>query len=71
MIVIGKTKEEFDKTDLFYFNNENTFVVFYLMDELNNKIYKNDSWIYVLGCNYGKYVRSINKIVCDEKNRHA
>ena len=61
LIVIGKTKEKFKKADLFYFNNVSTFVVFYLINEETNEIYMNDSWIYVLGLNYKKYVRKINK----------
>ena len=62
-IVVGKTKEEFDKSDLFYFNSVNTFVVFYLINEEKNKVFMNDSWIFVLGSNYKKYVRKIHKII--------
>ena len=39
LIVVGKTKEKFKKSDLLYFNNVNTLVVFYLIDEENNDIY--------------------------------
>ena len=56
LIVVGKTNDEFKKEELFYFNNVNTFVVFLLIDESKNKIYKNNSWIFALGCNYKKYV---------------
>ena len=42
-------------------NNISTFT--YLINEETNEIYMNDSWIYVLGLNYKKYVRKINKIL--------
>ena len=63
LIVVGKTKEEFKKVDLLYFNNVNTFVVFYLINEETNEAYMNDSWIASLGLNYKKYVRKINEIL--------
>jgi len=62
-IIVGKTKEEFHKSDLIYFNSVSTFVVFYLINEEKNKVFMNDSWIYVLGNNYKKYVRKIHKII--------
>ena len=63
LIVVGKTKEKFKKVDLLYFNNVNTFVVFYLINEETNEVYMNDSWISALGLNYKKYVRKINEIL--------
>lgn len=63
LIVLGKTDDVFQKEDLFYFNNVDTFVVFYLVNEKINKIFMNDSWIFVLGCNYRKYIRKIDKII--------
>lgn len=63
LIVIGKTKEEFKKNDLLYFDSVNTFVVFYLINEDKNEIYMNDSLIFALGLNYKKYVRRINRIL--------
>ena len=63
LIVVGKTKEKFKKVNLLYFNNVNTYVVFYLIDEETNDIYMNDSWISSLGLNYKKYVRKINEIL--------
>ena len=63
LIVVGKTKEKFKKVDLLYFNNVNTFVVFYLINEENNEVYMNDSMIFVIGLNYKKYVRRINEII--------
>lgn len=63
LIVISKTKEKFKKADLLYFNNVNTIVVFYLINEETNEVYMNDSWISFLGLNYKKYVRKINEIL--------
>ena len=63
LIVIGKTKEEFKKNDLLYFDSVNTFVVFYLINEDKNEIYMNDSLIFAIGLNYKKYVRRINRIL--------
>lgn len=68
LIVIGKTNDTFNKTDLVYFNNVNTFVVFYLINEKNDKVFMDDSWIFVLGNNYRKYVRAIHSIVNETKN---
>lgn len=63
LIVVSKTKENFKKADLLYFNNVNTIVVFYLINEETNEVYMNDSWISFLGLNYKKYVRKINEIL--------
>ena len=63
LIVVGKTKEKFKKSDLLYFNNVNTFIVFYLIEEETNDVYMNDSWISPLGLNYKKHVKKINKIL--------
>lgn len=61
--MVGKTKEKFKKVDLLYFNNVNTFVVFYLINEETNEIYMDDSWISAIGLNYKKYVRKIGGIL--------
>ena len=62
-IVVGKTTEEFQKAELLYFNNVNMFVVFYLVNDKENKIYMDNSWIFPLGCNYKKYVNRIHEII--------
>ena len=41
--MVGKTKEQFKKVDLLYFNNVNTFVVFYIINEETDEVYMNDS----------------------------
>lgn len=63
LIIVGKTKEEYKKEELLYFNNVNMIVVFYLINEEVNKIYMNDSWVFTLGLNYKKYIRKINEIM--------
>ena len=63
IIVVGKTSESFTKTELFYFNNIDTFVVFYLLDFAHNKVYMNDRSIFVLGLNYKKTIKKLNKII--------
>ena len=63
LIIVGKTKEEYKKEELLYFNNVNMIVVFYLINEEVNKIYMNDSWVFTLGLNYKKCIRKINEIM--------
>ena len=63
LIVVGKTLEDYKKDELLYFDNVNTFVVFYLINEETNETYMNDSWIFTLGLNYKKYVRKIYEIL--------
>lgn len=63
LIVVGKTKDSFKKNELLYFNNVNTYIVFYLINEELGKTYMNDSWIFSLGLNYKKHIRKINEIL--------
>lgn len=63
IIVAGETNDVFTKEELFYFNGVNTFVVFYLVNFKENKVFMNDSWIFPIGCSYKKYVKKINEIV--------
>lgn len=63
IIAVGKTSDSFTKTELFYFNGVDTFVVFYLLDFDNKRVYMNDRTIFVLGLNYKKIVRRLNKII--------
>ena len=67
IIVFGYTESEFERSHLFYFNNLNTLVVFYLINKKENKFYMNDDWIFLIGCNYKKYVRRINKILLNKE----
>lgn len=68
IIIVGYTNEVFAERDLCFFDSENTYVVFYLIDKKNKRIYKNDSWICFAGCNYGKFVRKIDEIVWQHLN---
>lgn len=61
--MVGKTKDKFKKRELLYFNNINTYVVFYLIGQETNNVYMNDSKISSLGLNYKRYVRKIIKIL--------
>lgn len=63
IIVVGNTNDNFKKSDLFYFNGVNIFVVFYLINEQKNKIFYNDSWIFTLGLNYRRFVKKLNKLL--------
>lgn len=63
IIVIGKTLESFDKKDLLFFNGVNTFVCFYLINEITETRYMNTQWIFTLGLNYRKYIKKIDKIL--------
>lgn len=63
IIVFGYTNDCFKKSELFYFNNTDTLIVFYLVNKKDKKIFMNDSWIFILGLNYRKYIKKINKLV--------
>ena len=63
IIVVGKTDSHFEAKELFYFDNESTFVVFVLVDDTSNDIFMNDSWIFALGCNFRRHVRTIRGII--------
>lgn len=63
LIVVGKTTDVYKKEELIYFNNVNTFVVFYLINEELNKIFMNDSRIFAIGLNYRKYIKRLNGIL--------
>ncbi|MBR7160702.1 MAG: hypothetical protein IKD20_06685 [Clostridia bacterium] len=67
LIIVGRTKDEFKKGDLFFFDNVSTFAVFYLIDEETGKIYMDDSLIFTIGLNYRKVVRKINKILTGQE----
>ncbi len=66
IIVVAETKDEFTKKELVYFDNVDTLVVFYLVNSDEDLIYMDDSWTFMLGLNYRKYVRKINEIVISQ-----
>lgn len=63
VVIVAKTKDSFQKTELVYFDGAKTLVVFYLIDEQEKRVYTDDSWISFLGLNYKKIVRRIDEIV--------
>ena len=63
LIIIGETTEEYLSSDLLFFNNIDTFVVFCLVNKSNEKIYINNKWIFTLGLNYKKYTTIIKHIL--------
>ena len=63
IIVLGTTREVFNKQDLLYFNGVNTFVCFYLINSITNEHYMNNQWIFVLGLNYRKYIKKIEDVL--------
>ena len=62
-IVLAETDEVFEKSELFYSDNVNTFVVFYLINLSQKKAFTNDQWIFALGCNFKKHIHKIDDIV--------
>jgi len=66
IIVVAETNDAFEKKELVYFDNVDTLVVFYLVNSDTGEVYMDDSWTFMLGLNYRKYVRSINKIITSQ-----
>lgn len=66
IIVVAETKDTFTKKELVYFDNVDTLVVFFLVNPDADAIYMDDSWTFMLGLNYRKYIRNINKIITSQ-----
>lgn len=62
LIVIGHTNEQFNKKDLLFFNGNDTFIVFYLINE-NNEVFFNDQRIFWFGVDWSKIIRNFNQIL--------
>lgn len=62
LIVIGHTNEQFNKKDLLFFNGNDTFIVFYLINE-NNEVFFNDQRTFWFGVDWSKIIRNINQIL--------
>ncbi len=67
LIVIGHTNERFNKKDLLFFNGEDTFIVFYLINE-NNEIFFNDQKIFWFGVDSSKIIKKFNKVLKNRKS---
>lgn len=63
VIVVAYTDEQFDKKDLVFFNGEDTFVVYYLINEKTNEIYFNDESMFFFCVCWKKIVKRFNEIL--------
>lgn len=62
LIVIGHTNEQFNKKDLLFFNGNDTFIVFYLINE-KNEIFFNDQRSFWFGVDWSKIIKRFNEIL--------
>ena len=62
IIVIGHTDEQFNKEDLVFFNGNDTFIVFYLINE-NNEVFFNDQRNFWFGVDWSKIIKNFNQIL--------
>ena len=64
IIVVANTECQFNKKDLLFFNGDDTFVVYYLINEATNEVYYNDEHLFImLGVGWRKVIKKINKIL--------
>ena len=64
LIIVGHTKEQFYKKDLLFFNGDDTFIVYYLINE-NNQIFFNDQRAFLFNVDWSKIIKNFNKILKD------
>jgi hypothetical protein len=62
LIVIGHTNEQFNKEDLVFFNGNDTFIVYYLINE-NNEVFFNDQRNFWFGVDWSKIIKNFNQIL--------
>lgn len=62
-IIVGTTNDKFNKRELFYFNGENIFVNFLLLNNEADEVYYYEKWIFALGLNFKKIVKEIKDII--------
>ena len=62
IIVIGHTNEQFDKEELVFFNGNDTFIVYYLINE-NNEVFFNDQRNVFFGVDWSKIIKNFNQIL--------
>ena len=62
IIVIGHTNEQFNKEDLVFFNGNDTFIVYYLINE-NNEVFFNDQKNFWFGVDWSKIIKNFNQIL--------
>lgn len=63
LIVVGNTNEKFKPEDLVFFNGEDTFIVYYLLNSENGKIYFNDQRMYLFSAGWRKIIKRFNEIL--------
>lgn len=63
LIVVGKTNEKFKPEDLVFFNGEDTFIVYYLLNSENGEIYFNDQRMYLFSAGWRKIIKKFNEIL--------
>lgn len=66
LVVVGYTDQEFKKEDLLFFNGVDTFVVYYLKNINDNKIYFNDQRVFWFSVDWKKIVKRFNYILKQE-----
>lgn len=63
LIIVGHTDEQFDKKELMFFNGEDTFIVYYLINDNNNEIYFHDKRVFLFSIDWKKVILNFNKIL--------
>ena len=62
-VVVANTNEKFKPEDLVFFNGEDTFVVYYLLNSNNGEIYFNDQRMYLFSAGWRKIIKRFNEIL--------
>ncbi len=63
LIVVGHTNEQFNKKDLLFFNGVDTFVVYYLINDMAKEIYFNDQRVFWFSVDWKKIIKKFNEIL--------
>lgn len=63
LIIVGHTNERFNKKDLLFFNGEDTFIVYYLINDDNNEIFFNDQRVFWFSVDWKQIIKKFNKIL--------
>jgi len=63
LIIVGHTNEQFNKKDLVFFNGEDTFIVYYLINDGNNEIFFNDQRVFWFSVDWKQIIKRFNKIL--------
>ena len=63
LIVVGNTNEKFKPEDLVFFNGEDMFIVYYLLNSENGEIYFNDQRMFLFSAGWRKIIKRFNEIL--------